>query len=141
VWCEDLRVRTLDLSDGDGGALTIVSDDQPEPLCWRVALQTNGLSASTDVDLDGLRRKVVPIGEFFAALAADWRGWAGERVWGSAPLTLIATHDGLGHVTLFVELEERYDLWRARGQLVLEAGRLEQIARDAAHLPDLLPDA
>jgi hypothetical protein len=134
-------MRTLHLSGVCGDALTITSsDEQPEPYYWRVTLHNDGLTASTDVDLDGIRHTVAPIGEFFAALAADWRGWAGERTWGGGDITLTATHDGLGHVTLIVELEEKYDHWRARGELTLEAGRLDQVARDAMQLPTLAPN-
>jgi hypothetical protein len=133
-------MRTLHLSGSGSHTLTITSDEEPEPLSWRVELQAEGLKATTDIDLDAIRRTVEPIGEFFASLAADWRGWAGKRNWGRRPIMLTATHDGLGHIGLIVELEETYDRWRVRGELVLDAGRLDQVARDATHLPALLPE-
>ena len=88
-------MQTLHLSGVGGDGLTITSsDEQPEPYYWRVTLHNDGLTASTDVDLDGIRHTVAPIGDFFAALAADWRGWAGEHTWGGTEITLTATHDG-----------------------------------------------
>ena len=96
-------MRTLHLSDG-GASLTITSDESQEPLYWRVTLRSGGLNASTDIDLDSIRHTVGPLGEFFLGLAADWRGWQGERRWGGGPLILSATHDGLGHIAINVQL-------------------------------------
>jgi hypothetical protein len=136
-------MRTLRLSGG-GGSLTITSDENPEPLYWRVTLTSGGLTASTDIDLDAIRHTVGPIGEFFLALAADWRGWQGERRWGETPLSLSATHDGLGHVAINVQVATnayREPDWEARATIHLEAGRLDHVARDAAQLPSLLASA
>ncbi|MFZ0043670.1 MAG: DUF6228 family protein [Solirubrobacteraceae bacterium] len=133
---------TLQLSGG-GGSLTITSEESPEPLYWRVTLTSGGLHASTDIDLDAIRHSVEPIGEFFLRLAADWRGWQGERRWGDDPLMLSATHDGLGHVAITVQLVTNIysePVWEARASIQLEAGRLDHAARDAAQLR-LLPGA
>jgi hypothetical protein len=46
----------------------------------------------------------------------------------------------MGHVSLIVDLEEKYGSWHVRGGLTLEAGRLDQVARDAAQLPTLAPN-
>jgi hypothetical protein len=132
-------MRTLHLSGG--GSLTITSDESAEPLYWQVTLTSGGLNASTRIDLDAIRHWVAPIGDFFAELAADWRGWQGARTWGTGPLVLSATHDGLGHVALNVELETNvYDEpdWRACATVHLEAGQLDHVARDAAQLPRLV---
>jgi hypothetical protein len=129
-------MRVLELSDG-GGSLTITSVDSDEPWYWRVTLKSGGLNASTDIDLDSLRHSAGPIGDFFLGLAADWRGWQGERTWGGGPLTLSAIHDGLGHITIDVHLITNvyYEPdWEARATVQLEAGRLDQTARDAAQL-------
>jgi Family of unknown function (DUF6228) len=136
-------MRTLHLSGG-GGSLTITSDEKPEPLYWRVTLTSGGLAATTDIDLDSVRHTVGPIGEFFLALAADWRGWPGERRWGgkgNGPLILAATHDGLGHVSIDVQVAPNvyYEpTWEARATIQLEAGRLDHVARQAAELPSLV---
>jgi hypothetical protein len=136
-------VRTLHLSGG-GGSFTITSDEEPEPLYWRVTLTSGGLAASTDIDLDSIRHTVGPIGEFFRELAADWRGWQGERRWGQAPLILAATHDGLGHVAINVQVATNVYSepdWEARATIELEAGRLDHVARQAAELPGLVASA
>jgi hypothetical protein len=136
-------MRTLHLSGG-GGSLTITSDEEPEPLYWHVTLTSGGLAASTDIDLDSVRHTVGPIGEFFLTLAADWRGWPGERKWGKSPLALAATHDGLGHVAINVHVAPNVHYeptWEARATIQLEAGRLDHVARQAAELPRLVASA
>lgn len=69
----------------------------------------------------------------FVTMADQWRGWAGEKSWGSleGELSLSCTHDGLGHVKLAVELRRDVldESWTARAVLVVWAGSLERIAR------------
>jgi hypothetical protein len=127
---------TLQLHSNDGAALTIEPDGRPEPFYWHVVLQASHLTASADVDLDALRHTTPPISEYFAALAQDWRGWPDTRIWGRRPLTLSATHDGLGHVALTVEVEQSLypHAWSARVTLHLDAGGLDDAARQAARL-------
>jgi hypothetical protein len=134
-------VETLQITGG-GGSLTISSDDGPEPLFWHVTLVSGGLHARTDLDLDAIRHHVAPLGEFFASLAQEWRGWEGARSWGVTPITLSATHDGLGHITLAVHLKTnvfREPSWSAAATVVVEAGRLDRLAREASRLPRLYP--
>lgn len=87
------------------------------------------------------------LGEFFASIADDWRGWTGEKTWASVEdeLSLRATHDGLGHITIVAELRRTFDPpareWLARGAIQLDAGALDAVARAAAaferaNLPD-----
>lgn len=71
--------------------------------------------------------------ELFRDLARDWKGWDGKRSWASieGELTLSATCDSAGHTMLTVELRRQTrDAWRLLGHLLLEAGQLDQIARD-----------
>ncbi|HLG10053.1 MAG TPA: DUF6228 family protein [Gaiellaceae bacterium] len=75
--------------------------------------------------------------DFFDALAQEWRGWSGERTWEAyeGGLRLGATIDALGHVSLGVELRERSaDGWLVRGDVPLDAGQLDQVARDVRSL-------
>ncbi len=77
--------------------------------------------------------------EYFGTLATDWRGWAGERQWRSleGDLSLVATHDGLGAVTLAARLRtEAYSThrWDASAALVLDAGALDRLVRQAEAL-------
>jgi hypothetical protein len=79
------------------------------------------------------------LAEFFADLAADWRGWKDERRWSSleGDVELVALHDGLGTVTLTAGLgTEAFAVhrWTARAELLLDAGSLERIARESWRL-------
>jgi Family of unknown function (DUF6228) len=71
---------------------------------------------------------------FLAAMDADWRGWPGAREWRSieGDITLSCTHNGLGHISARVTLEPIYREWMAVDTLILEAGTLGELARDAA---------
>jgi hypothetical protein len=72
---------------------------------------------------------------WFAELAAEWRGWEGERSWDAyeGGLALTCSHDGAGHVPLRVRLAEANSrAWRAEATVVLEAGQLEDAARAVA---------
>lgn len=46
------------------------------------------------------------LGEFFAGLAADWRGWRNDLTWTSleGDVELAAARDGLGIITVTVQL-------------------------------------
>jgi hypothetical protein len=80
---------------------------------------------------------------YFADLGGAWRGWDGTKEWsgGSGEVHLSATHDGIGHVELLVELGPRWqqgapilDAWTASARLELEPGSLEESARQIADL-------
>jgi hypothetical protein len=72
------------------------------------------------------------ISAFFHDMAANSRGWNGKKNWGSleGELSLSATCDSTGHITLSVELHSGpypFD-WRLSAVLLIEAGQLERIA-------------
>jgi Family of unknown function (DUF6228) len=74
---------------------------------------------------------------FFNGLAADWRGWQGERTYESLEhdLRLTATHDG--HVHLVVQLRDTLgqDGWSATGVVQLDPGEeMTGAAEDVAAL-------
>ena len=74
------------------------------------------------------------LGEYFSALAADWRGWVGERFWGSleAEFTLTARSSRTGQISVTAFLRDAsLPTWRVELELVLEAGQLERIAGNA----------
>jgi hypothetical protein len=83
------------------------------------------------------------VGDFFSELAGAWRGWEGERTWGSleGEVDLRATHNKLGTVRLPVALRSdvysptgRGHIWTASGLLFLDAGGLDRLASQAAQL-------
>ena len=101
--------------------------------------------------LDGLEatRQVVgnyvsgfqDLADFFAELAANWRGWPGARRWESLEhdLAIEATHQH-SHVTLKVEIHcDRLDWdnsgWRVAGDVTIDPGeQLSSVARDVASM-------
>jgi hypothetical protein len=48
--------------------------------------------------------------QFFREIDRDWRGWEGEKLFGDAEDTLriAATHDGLGHVRVWISFWDDY---------------------------------
>ena len=76
------------------------------------------------------------VARLFAEAARDWKGWRGAKVWESIErdLRLELTTDRLGHVTLAIRMSHVAGgpgQWQLETELGLEAGQLEQIARDA----------
>jgi hypothetical protein len=113
----------------------------PDGEIWDVwvHLRVAGLDASMRVFLH-YANGFDELGGFFRGLAADWRGWPGERTYESIEheLRLTATHNG--HVRLAVQLcqsslPDRYG-WSASGVFRLDPG--EEMTRAAENLPDLL---
>jgi hypothetical protein len=74
------------------------------------------------------------LGEYFADIARDWRGWDGVRQWASCEyeFRLKAEADRAGHVTLRVQLDNGSPAkWQIEIVLLLEAGGLDRIATQA----------
>ena len=70
------------------------------------------------------------------ALAKDWRGWSHEGRWESleGDVALIAVHDGHGTIKLRASLRTEAfaeHRWSASAELLLGAGGLDQLARQA----------
>lgn len=131
----------LEIRSNEAGAFLCIQRDGPgshddlDDGYWTAALSCGELQASLrfyEIGLGGLA-------DFFATLAEDWRGWKGGRRWASLEddLELEATHDGLGTITLTARLRTEafaQHRWRAAAQIVLDAGGLDRIARDARRL-------
>ena len=78
--------------------------------------------------------------DFISQLAADYRGWTGERTWQTNHLAVRATFHSRGHVALTWDLQpwvSRSDAWRASITTWLEAG--EQMSHLASDLRAFLP--
>ena len=71
------------------------------------------------------------LSEYFISLAADWRGWAGEKSWmnDGVEIRLDATADRLGHIKLGVTLST-YNETRLYATIMIDCGLLDQIAAD-----------
>jgi hypothetical protein len=102
----------------------------------RVSIRASGLEARTTATLSGGPWNPAA---FFAELAADWQGWAGERRWRAleGEMEIEASHTG-AHVLVAVTVERpdmtfAEDAWSARIVFALEAGeQLAGVARDLA---------
>lgn len=111
----------------------------PDGEIWHVwvNLHVGGLDASWPVSPD-YATGFDELAGFFRGLAADWRGWTGERTYESLEhdLQLTATHDG--HVRLAVRLSQSGlpDGWSASGVFRVDPG--EEMTRAAENLADLL---
>jgi hypothetical protein len=111
----------LELSEREGLRRTDGSE------YFRVAIRSHNLSASIQVyawNPFGSRLE-----QFFEDVAANWRGWDGEKKWTSleGELSLVCTSDSLGHIAIEVTL---YDGWSVRHVFYVDAGQLEQLASD-----------
>jgi hypothetical protein len=75
----------------------------------------------------------VSLSEFFDDLTQNWRGWKGVEKWKAyeGGLGLFCSADRLGHITVTVELREGSpERWLVRGNVPLDAGQLEALARE-----------
>ena len=102
-----------------------------------VRLRVGGLDASWRVSSHYATGFDELVG-FFQGLAADWRGWSGERTYESMEheLRLTARHDG--HVRIAVQLHQSSlpDGWSASGAFRVDPG--EEMTRAAENVTELL---
>jgi hypothetical protein len=124
-------------SNRDGFSLLI--DRTVRPDYYRAELNCGAMHAAVEFYEMNIR----PVGDFVNGLASAWRGWDGERTWGSleGEVGLRASHDKLGTVKLAAELRSDVYasqgggyLWTATALLFLDAGGLDSLARRAAEL-------
>ena len=91
---------------------------------------TRPLDAYNDYARDGRR-----LAKVFAEMAKEWRGWKGEKFWSTtdSEVTLKFTHDRVSRLRVDVEVKDsRAANWKVTGELALELGNLERIAKDVA---------
>ena len=124
----------LVIKSNNAGDRLVIEPDRPD--YWTATLDCSELQARHtfyEIHIDSLP-------QFLTGLAADWRGWEGERTWKSleSDVELTATHDGRGTVALVVTLRnDIFDVrsergWSARALLSLDAGTaLDHLAREA----------
>lgn len=69
---------------------------------------------------------------FFDDLAANWKGWEGEKQWHSVEhdFALNCTSNGVGHVAMSLTLKSGpyEDDWSVKAVIHIDAGQLEEIA-------------
>jgi hypothetical protein len=74
--------------------------------------------------------------DLLEGMAVSWRGWSGEKKWSSieGEFSISCTHDKLGHISLDIEMQQDFgtpEAWRLKATLLIDAGQLEAIAKDA----------
>jgi len=123
---DELRFPTFEPGEGlTFSEPTIYSDSRGKVESFRVTVEAAGLTASTVVwnsyD-DGFER----LAKYFERMAADFRGWDGDRVWEQAepPLSFAARHDRISRISLEVRLDQLQveGPWSATVRLTLDPG-------------------
>jgi hypothetical protein len=100
-----------------------------------VGVQDEGLSAETSIWL-GPQGVETSLGDFFADLARDSRGWPGVKEWEGMEggLTLSCTHEG-GHVIVAVSLKQLSGAgWETRVDVTVDPGQLDVVAMEIREL-------
>ena len=82
----------LQIVSSDGSCLVIEKGDEPVPLRWRAGLTSSGLTATAELDNDPILFSQPMLRDYFAELAAAWRGWTGTRTWAAGALAFGAEH-------------------------------------------------
>jgi len=67
---------------------------------------------------------------FFEDIAANWKGWKGEKIWASIEDDFVvkATSDSTGHICLEITMKSDCN-WRFQGEIWIDAGDTEDIAK------------
>jgi hypothetical protein len=96
---------------------------------YQVILKAQDLTASAKVYAFEPHGALV---QYFADLAAHWKGWDGEKKWSSleGEFTLSCKSNGHGHVEMKVMLKSGLyeDDWSVQIMMNVDAGQLEEIA-------------
>src|SRR5215212_1777050 len=133
--------ETLPIKSASGSGRLELAGEEPDPPFGRldplvVTLSSESLRASARVYNNHYADGVQGLVRFLEDLAANWRGWQGEKSWESVEgdFELACRSDGLGHVEMTVRLSSVITDpagWRVRCELMVEAGQLDSIAEDA----------
>jgi hypothetical protein len=105
------------------------------------SLSAEGLSATAFLELEDWGGGSAALRAYFRDLAANWKGWIGEKRWADDQGTaeLVASHDGLGSISLRVRLvvlggDRDEGAWVATATVIVDAGALEEAAVAMDHL-------
>ena len=100
-----------------------------------VRVSATGLSVQTMMEVEDWAGGPIALVDFLDDLAASWRGWAGVKGWSDdgKNMTVAATHDGVGLVTLVVSMSPFYGLhlagsWEVQVVVPVEPGSLAPLA-------------
>ena len=128
---EELRFPTLEPSESLVFSEPEVFSDSRKVQRFQVTVHAEGIAASV-VAWDSYDDGFEQLARFFEGMAADFRGWEGERVWKTAEpaFWLTARHDRSSRITLRVGLEcgSPDDAWRATVPVTLDPGTALELA-------------
>ena len=105
-------------------------------------VRAGGMSFAGEARIDPYSGGYRAFTDYFRDLAEHWRGWSGSKEWADdgGTVRLSATHDGIGRVTLAVELRSEpfggLGSWRATTEVGIEPGALAWIPSELAELAD-----
>ena len=101
-----------------------------------IRLLAPGVDARTVVELESWSGGTKSLTNYFDDLAGAWRGWSGSKEWNDdgPNVSVSATHDGVGVVTLEVQADpfEGWDgpgSWNLTVRIPIEPGSLSTIAK------------
>lgn len=122
----------VEIKSSEGAVRLVLSNPEPsdrEPDYFVATVEDAGLRASARVYAYGASG----IAALFEDVAANWRGWEGEKTGGTVEgdLCLTCTSDRLGHTFVRVEISSGpYDHdWRAEATIRLDAVQLDEVAQ------------
>jgi Family of unknown function (DUF6228) len=128
-------LETLILDSPNGISATLLSrrfNDEGWLESYSVLLQAPTLSATRTVENPPFGQPPLVL---FRDIAAHWNGWEGTKKWDAVEgeFKIFAKTDLTGHITLTFELpSSRFPpTWAARVDIMVEAGQLDKLARDA----------
>lgn len=98
-----------------------------------LVLQAQGVRAQGVIEVEQWGGGPKGLIEYFAALASQWQGWAGDLPWSDdhANVEIKARHDGVGKVQIECSVRHGYGdpgSWILTAQVLVEPGELEGIA-------------
>jgi hypothetical protein len=106
-------------------------------------ISAQGLSATVDVELESWGGGAPSLVGYFADMAAGWRGWVGTKEWhdDGATVSMSATHDGVGTVSLRVSIDpatgwEGPGAWKLEVVVGLDPGSLDAAVSGLRRLLD-----
>ena len=136
---QHVPVDTVTVGRVDDGLRFSDVERGPDGQIWYVwmHLRAGGLDASLRVSSHYATGFDELVG-FFHGLAADWRGWPGERIYESLEHELRLTASHYGHVRIAVQLHQSSlpDGWSASGAFRVDPG--EEMTRAAEDVTALL---
>jgi hypothetical protein len=129
---------------GDAATLTIGAPavDADGTYTFPVRLSARALTAEGEIEVEPWSGGPARLIAFLEDLAANWRGWDGEKEWrdDGGEVELVATHDRVGRVTiqaiLVSDLWQSDGHWRTEVSLPIEPGTLDSLAAAVRRLTE-----